>query len=114
LRATLDGHIVLSRHLAATGHYPAIDVLNSVSRLAPQVSDRKQWEAARKLREALATYQQSEDLIQLGAYAAGASPRLDAAIRARPQLLEFLQQEAAGKSPLQETRSRLEFLASLL
>jgi len=114
VRATLDGHIVLSRHLAATGHYPAIDVLNSVSRLAPQVSDRKQWEAARKLREALATYQQSEDLIQLGAYAAGASPRLDAAIRARPQLLEFLQQEAAGKSPLQETRSRLEFLASLL
>jgi FliI/YscN family ATPase len=114
VRAMLDGHIVLSRHLAALGHYPAIDVLNSVSRLAPQVSDRKQWEAARKLREALATYQQSEDLIQLGAYVSGANPRLDAAIRARPQLLEFLQQEAAGKSSFQETVARLEAVAGLL
>jgi flagellar biosynthesis/type III secretory pathway ATPase len=62
----------------------------------------------------MATYQQSEDLVQLGAYAAGTNPRLDAAIRARPQLLEFLRQEAAGKSPLEETRSRLESLAALL
>lgn len=114
VRATLDGHIVLARHLAAVGHFPAIDVLSSVSRLAPQVTDRKQWEAARKLREALATYQQSEDLIQLGAYAAGTNPRLDAAIRARPQLLEFLRQEAAGKSAPEETRTRLEALAGQL
>lgn len=114
VRATLDGHIVLARHLAAVGHYPAIDVLSSVSRLAPQVTDRQQWEAARKLREALATYQQSEDLIQLGAYAAGTNPRLDAAIRARPQLLEFLRQEATGKSAPEETRMRLQALAGQL
>jgi FliI/YscN family ATPase len=114
VRATLDGHIALSRPLATIGHYPAIDVLNSVSRLAPHVSDQKQWAAARKLREALATYHQSEDLIQLGAYVSGTNPRLDAAIRARPQLLEFLRQEATGKSPLDETMARLEALAAQL
>ncbi len=114
VRATLDGHIVLARQLAAVGHYPAIDVLGSVSRLASQVTDREQGEAARKLREALATYQQSEDLIQLGAYAAGTNPRLDAAIQARPQLLEFLRQEVAGKSALEETRTRLQALAGQL
>lgn len=114
VRATLDGHIVLSRQLAAAGHYPAIDVLSSVSRLAPQVAHGQRWETARKLREALATYQQSEDLVQLGAYVAGSNPRLDAAIRARPQLLEFLRQEAAGKSPLEETITRMQDLAGLL
>ncbi len=114
VRATLDGHIVLSRHLAAMGHYPAIDVLNSVSRLGPQVTQKQQWEAARRFREALATYHQSEDLIQLGAYVSGSNPSLDAAIRARPQLLEFLRQDTAGKSPLPETVTRLEALAALL
>jgi FliI/YscN family ATPase len=114
VRATLDGHIVLSRHLASVGHYPAIDILNSVSRLSPQVSSQQQWASARKLREALATYHQSEDLIQLGAYVSGSNPKLDSAIQARPRLLEFLQQDAAGKSPLEETVARLEELAKML
>jgi FliI/YscN family ATPase len=114
VRATLDGHIVLSRHLAAVGHYPPIDVLNSVSRLSTQVTGKEQRESARKLREALATYQQSEDLIQLGAYVSGSNPTLDAAIRARPKLLEFLQQEADRKWPLEETVTQLETLAKLL
>ena len=114
VRAILDGHVVLSRQLASLGHYPAIDVLNSVSRLSTQVASPEQRDAARRLREALSTYQQSEDLIQLGAYVSGSNPRLDAAIRARPQVLEFLQQDISGKSPLEETVSRMQGLARLL
>src|SRR5665213_1497276 len=84
-RGILDGHIILSRQLGSMGHYPAIDILNSVSRLANRISTPPQKEAARKIREVLAAYQQSEDLINLGAYAAGANPTLDAAIRVRPK-----------------------------
>jgi flagellum-specific ATP synthase len=114
VRAILDGHIVLSRRLAGMGHYPAIDVLNSVSRLTSQVATREQREAGARLREALATYHQSEDLIQLGAYVSGSNPKLDAAIRAREQLLDFLRQDASGKSPLDETVDRMQELAKLL
>ena len=91
VRAILDGHIVLSRELGAAGHYPAIDILQSVSRLAPRLYTPEQREAAMKIREAMATHQRSEDLINLGAYASGANPKLDAAIRLRPQLHGFLE-----------------------
>lgn len=91
-RAILDGHILLSRELGATGHYPAIDILNSVSRLATRVSTTEQAQAAVKLRKILPAYHQSEDLIHLGAYAAGTDATLDTAIRLRPQLMEFLKQ----------------------
>jgi FliI/YscN family ATPase len=89
VRAILDGHIVLSRQLGAAGHYPAIDVLQSVSRLAPRLYTPDQSQAAMKIREAMATHQRSEDLINLGAYASGANPKLDAAIRLQPQLMNF-------------------------
>jgi len=114
VRAILDGHIVLSRQLAAAGHYPAIDVLSSVSRLGAQVSPPEQWQAAQRIREALAAYQQAEDLINLGAYVSGANPKLDAILRARPRLLEFLRQEPGVKSPLEQTRAGLEELARIL
>jgi flagellum-specific ATP synthase len=114
VRATLDGHIVLSRQLAAAGHYPAIDVLNSVSRLSSQISGQDEREAARRVREALSLYHQSEDLINLGAYVAGSNPKLDAAIRSRPQLLEFLRQDAAAKSPREESSARMRELATRL
>jgi flagellum-specific ATP synthase len=114
VRATLDGHIVLSRQLAAMNHYPAIDVLNSVSRLASQLATSEQRAAARQLREALATYHQSEDLIQLGAYVSGSNPKLDSAIRLRPKLIEFLRQDADGKSPLEDTMARLGEVAKAL
>ncbi|MGE5569803.1 MAG: FliI/YscN family ATPase [Rhodospirillales bacterium] len=114
VRAILDGHIVLSRHLAGMGHYPAIDILNSVSRLTSQVATPEQREAAKRLREALATYHQSEDLIQLGAYVSGSNPKLDAAIRGRDQLLDFLRQDADGKSTIEETVNRMQALAKLL
>jgi FliI/YscN family ATPase len=114
VRAILDGHIILSRDLAAGGHYPAIDVLNSVSRLSSQISGQDEREAARRVREALSLYHQSEDLINLGAYVAGSNPKLDAAIRSRPQLLEFLRQDAAAKSPREESSARMRELATRL
>jgi FliI/YscN family ATPase len=114
VRATLDGHVVLSRKMAAMGHYPAIDILNSVSRLSSAVATGEQQQSAREVREALASYHQSEDLIQLGAYVAGSNPKLDAAIRARPSLLDFLRQDAGSKSPLQETAARMRDLAAKL
>ncbi len=112
VRAILDGHIILSRELGAMGHYPAIDILNSVSRLANKVTTPEQREAARKIREALASYQQSEDLINLGAYAAGSNARLDLAIRLRPNLMQFLRQPADVAAPMTDTLKQLYALAS--
>jgi flagellum-specific ATP synthase len=113
VRAILDGHIVLSRQLGAEGHFPAIDVLQSVSRLATRLSSPEQRDAALKIREAMATHQRSEDLINLGAYASGANPKLDAAIRLRPQLLNFLKQDSSAHSSFDETMSRLRELAQM-
>ena len=114
VRAILDGHIILSRQLAAQGHYPAIDILHSVSRLTSEIAAPAQKEAARRIREALAVYRDSEDLIQLGAYAAGSNPALDASIRLRPELLDFLRQDQASTSTLPQTLSRLEDLGGRL
>jgi len=111
VRAILDGHIVLSRELGAAGHYPAIDILQSVSRLAPRLCTPEQKEAAAKIREAMATHQRSEDLINLGAYASGANPKLDAAIRLRPLLLDFLKQDSQEQSTFQKTMAGLSELA---
>ncbi len=114
VRAILDGHIVLSRQLAASGHYPAIDVLSSVSRLTSQIATREQAQWCAKVREAMATYQQAEDLIQLGAYASGSNPRLDTILRTRNDLVRFLRQEPSAKSSAQETLARLGELAAAL
>jgi FliI/YscN family ATPase len=111
VRAILDGHIILSRQLGAMGHYPAIDVLNSVSRLIGRIATAEQKEAARKIREALASYQQSEDLINLGAYAAGSNPKLDRAVKLRPALLEFLRQPADFAEPRDKTLEQMYELA---
>ncbi|MGA2881783.1 MAG: FliI/YscN family ATPase [Bryobacteraceae bacterium] len=113
VRAILDGHIVLSRELGAAGHYPAIDILQSVSRLAPRLCTPEQKEAAIKVREALATHERSEDLINLGAYASGANPKLDAAIRVRPLLLDFLKQSSDEPAPFEKTMAGLSELARL-
>jgi flagellum-specific ATP synthase len=114
VRAILDGHIILSRELGARGHYPAIDILNSVSRLANRVATPEQREASRQIREALSEYQRSEDLINLGAYAAGSNPKLDSAIRLRPPLDEFLRQEPEVYEPIEQTRQRLYSLTKQL
>jgi flagellum-specific ATP synthase len=111
VRAILDGHIILSRELGAMGHYPAIDVLNSVSRLANRIATPQHRESARRIREALAEFHRSEDLINLGAYAAGSNPKLDSAIKLRPRLMDFLRQEPDFAEPIDQTMSKLDLLA---
>lgn len=114
VRGILDGHVVLSRELGAAGHYPAVDVLQSVSRVMPLVVDRDHLQAANKIREALACYQRSADLIQLGAYVSGTNPKLDATIRSRDRLLRFLQQDAHEKASLHETVGSMATIATEL
>jgi len=110
-RATLDGHIVLSRTLANAGHYPPIDVLASVSRLAPKVADGEHLAAARHLRGLLAAFEEARDLIAIGAYVRGSDPRVDEALELRPELERFLRQEAAEAADFEDTRSWLLRLA---
>jgi FliI/YscN family ATPase len=114
VRGILDGHIILSRQLGAAGHYPAIDVLNSVSRLQSQISSPEQKLAARAVREAMSTYHQAEDLIQLGGYLAGSNPKLDRSIQVRPEILDFLRQDAADTAPLDQTLGGIYSLARKL
>jgi FliI/YscN family ATPase len=113
-RGILDGHFILSRDLASAGHYPAIDVLSSVSRLANKVVTPEELTATRRIREAMAIYQQSADLIQLGAHVQGANPILDRSIRYRPQILDFLRQDSESYSTQDDTRQRLFTLAKEL
>ncbi|MCC6591178.1 MAG: FliI/YscN family ATPase [Bryobacterales bacterium] len=110
VRGILDGHIILSRQLGAAGHYPAIDILQSVSRLASRVAGKDQKEAAQRIRETLATYQRSEDLINLGAYAAGSNAMLDTALQLRPKIIEFLKQRPDETSNLDQTVARMKAL----
>src|SRR6202521_5281613 len=112
VRAILDGHIVLSRDLGAAGHYPAIDILNSVSRLTSDIATKEQKGAMNKLREAMATYRRTEDLINLGAYVSGANPKVDAAVRVRQGMDDFLRQPPDAKIGLQETLLRMADLAT--
>jgi flagellum-specific ATP synthase len=91
-RSILDGHVVLSRRLATSGHYPAIDVLESLSRVAPAVTDTTQREDATTLRRLLAAHRDVRELVEIGAYAAGSSPDADRAIALLPQLDAFLRQ----------------------
>ena len=112
VRGILDGHIILSRQLGAAGHYPAIDVLSSISRVASAVASSDHMAASRKVREAMACYQSSEDLIQLGAYAAGSNPKLDRSIRSRENVLSFLRQNANEKSKLADTLAGLSSIAT--
>ena len=113
-RAILDGHIVLSRRLATASHYPAIDVLHSVSRLFPQLSTSDHAASATKMREALSVWEESRDLIDLGAYVAGKNPRLDTAIRLQPEIVAFLRQATSVNSPFEATYTQLQTIAERL
>ncbi|KPK66173.1 MAG: ATP synthase [Planctomycetes bacterium SM23_32] len=90
VRATLDGHIALARQLAERGHYPAIDVLGSVSRVMRQVVSKEHLDVVRRLKAILSTYREAEDLIKIGAYAHGSSPPIDKAIELMPELDRML------------------------
>lgn len=93
VRSIVDGHIVLSRSLAQKGHFPAIDVLQSASRVMKAVTSSDHSKMASKMRELMATYKEAEDLINIGAYKAGANPKIDRAVKSIDQINEFLKQK---------------------
>lgn len=106
-RSILDGHIVLTRDLAARNHYPAIDVLNSISRVMPAVTPPEHRERAAQFRKLMATYEKARDLVNIGAYAAGSNPEIDAALAALPAMLSFLRQ-GIEFTPYEDTRRMLD------
>ncbi len=114
VRAILDGHVVLTRSLAHAGHYPAIDVLQSVSRLIGEVVSSDVRAAGQRLRAALAAYHEKEDLIAIGAYQSGRDPLLDSTIALRPQIDAFLRQRVDEPSTVAEADQRLLGLVSAL
>jgi flagellum-specific ATP synthase len=105
-RGILDGHLILTRQLAHRGHYPAIDVLDSVSRVADDVSDEPLRTARRTLRRCIAAYRDVEDLVQIGAYARGSSPEADVAIDYWPRINELLRQGSAEREEFDRARDR--------
>lgn len=112
VRGILDGHIVLSRALAQENHYPAVDILASVSRLMIDLVSPEHQEAAARFRELLAVYKANEDLINIGAYAAGSNPRVDQAIRVYPIFRDFLCQKTDEKTTFDDaTQALLELIA---
>ncbi len=114
VRSILDGHIVLTRSLAHAGHYPAIDVLQSVSRLVGEIVTPEVAEAGQRLRGALAVLREKEDLVAIGAYQPGADPALDTALMHRSQIESFLRQPVNQRSVPEETDARLIELATSL
>jgi flagellum-specific ATP synthase len=106
-RSILDGHIVLSRKLATSGHFPSIDVLESVSRVAPRVVAPEQLGQAIELRRLMAAYRDARDLIEIGAYQKGSNPVVDRAVQLQPAIDRFLRQDMDERAPLAETRAAL-------
>jgi len=107
VRGILDGHIILSRVLAARNHYPAIDVLNSISRLMPSITSSEHRFYAAQMRKHLAVYEKARDLINIGAYVHGSDPEIDAAIAVMPGIERFLQQEVEEVTSFEETLQRM-------
>ncbi|MBX5446289.1 MAG: FliI/YscN family ATPase [Sphaerobacter sp.] len=107
VRGILDGHIYLSRKLADSGHFPAIEVLGSVSRLMNAIVDERHRRLAAEMRELMAAYEGARDLIEIGAYAAGSNPVVDRAIDRMPRIREFLRQAPDEPARMDETLDRL-------
>ncbi len=108
VRSIVDGHIVLDRKLASRGHFPAIDVLPSTSRVMRNVVSKKFLALARRMRGHLAVYRDAEDLINIGAYKAGSNPEIDEAIRVYPQIVSFLKQDIDESTDLKTCEELME------
>jgi flagellum-specific ATP synthase len=111
-RAVLDGHIVLSRKLATSGHFPSIDVLESVSRVAPRIMPAEQIGQANELRRLMAAYRDAKDLIEIGAYVKGTNPVVDRAVQLKPAIDHFLRQSAATVAPISQSLAALAMLVA--
>ena len=111
-RGLLDGHVWLSRKLAAAGHYPAIDVLESVSRSMHDIADREHCQAAQEIRRLMATFRQHEDLIAVGAYRRGTTPAVDRAIDLHDEIAAFLRQRVDERGDVDQARNALLRLAT--
>ncbi|WP_391509441.1 flagellar protein export ATPase FliI [Bacillus paralicheniformis] len=110
VRGILDGHIVLDRSLANKGQFPAVNILKSISRVMSNIAGKDHIRAANRFREMLSTYQNSEDLINIGAYKKGSSREIDEAIQFQPKLISFLKQEVDEAASLEESISLLKSL----
>ena len=113
VRSIVDGHIVLSREIAARGQYPAIDVLSSVSRCMSDIVSRQHLRLARKLQEIMAVYAEARDLINIGAYVSGNNPAIDHAIAHHDQILEFLKQNVAEPATIEMATSDMQAMLKL-
>jgi flagellum-specific ATP synthase len=111
-RAILDGHIVLSRNLADSGHYPAIDIEQSISRAMHNITTPEHQQLSRRLKQLYSRYERSRDLISVGAYSPGSDPLLDEAIRLHPRIVSFLQQDILEKATIPESYAALTALFS--
>lgn len=109
-RAILDGHIVLSRQIAEQGHYPAIDIEQSISRVMHNVTSQRHLQLARAMKALYSRYQRNRDLIAVGAYVPGSDPQTDLAIRLQPQIASFLQQDMREGAALEASLAALETL----
>ncbi|MCS7033934.1 MAG: FliI/YscN family ATPase [Phycisphaerae bacterium] len=107
VKGITDGHLWLSRQLANRGHFPAIDVLQSISRVRGDVCDSAQLTMARRIQSLLAVYQDIEDLVNIGAYVAGVNFEYDVAVQSRKRVVEFLRQDAAAPTTLEQARKEL-------
>ncbi len=112
VRSIVDGHIVLTRQLAHKGHFPAVDVLQSTSRVMRQVAGQDQVKVASFLRELISIYKESEDLINIGAYKSGQNRKLDMAIQIKDQIDQFLRQDLDDSQTFEETQSLMAGLLS--
>ncbi len=112
VRGLLDGHVVLSRKLAGRVHYPAVDVLASISRLMTEITSPEHQQAAQTLRQLMAAYQENEDLINIGAYQAGTNPTVDSAIALNDELNSLLQQEIGVAASMSQTENAIVQLAN--
>ncbi len=110
VRSIVDGHIILSRDLAGRGHYPAIEVMNSVSRCMSDVAAKEQIQSARRFLETMSLYRRSEDLINIGAYAKGSNPKIDQAIGMIDKLNDYLRQDVETRVSLKESAGQLQAL----
>jgi flagellum-specific ATP synthase len=112
VKGITDGHLWLSRTLANRGHFPAIDMLQSISRVRGDVSEKDHVRCARRLLSLLAVFQEIEDLVNIGAYVQGINPEFDLAVQARPKIVQFLQQDPGQPATLEQAKKNVTDLAA--